>query len=84
MELRLRRAHQAELGRLPDDDARAVRLAELNVQQSIDVLKRHPAIKKASKERGLTLHALLFDLGAGELRVLDDDASGKTGLSSPK
>jgi carbonic anhydrase len=81
---RLRRRHQAELERLPDEDARAVRLAELNVQQSIEVLKQHPAIKKASTERGLTLHALLFDLGVGELRVLDD-ASGKpaTGLWSP-
>jgi carbonic anhydrase len=83
--LRLRRKHKAELERLPDDDARAVRVAELNVQQSLDVLKQHPAVKKAANERGLTLHGMIYDIGAGQLRLLEDIGSGKknNGLWSP-
>ncbi|KAF1977456.1 carbonic anhydrase [Bimuria novae-zelandiae CBS 107.79] len=81
----LRRKHTAELEKMLDDDARAVRVAELNVQQSIDVLKQHPAVKKAVVERGLTVHGMIFDLGKGQLRVLDE-AGGKkgNGLWSPR
>jgi carbonic anhydrase len=81
---RLRRKHKAELARLPDDDARAVRVAELNVHQSIDVLKLHPAIQKAVNERGLTLHGMIYDIGAGQLRLLEETGQKKsTGLWSP-
>lgn len=82
---RLRRKHKAELEKLPDDDARAVRVAELNVQQSLDVLKQHPAVKKAVSERGLTLHGMIYDIGAGQLRLLPETGGGKklTGLWSP-
>jgi carbonic anhydrase len=72
---RLRRKHQAELEKLPDDDARVNRIAELNVQSSIEVLEGHPAIKKAMASRGLTLHGMVYDLGAGQLRLLDSKAS---------
>ncbi|KAF2734273.1 carbonic anhydrase [Polyplosphaeria fusca] len=68
----LRRTHKSELDRLPDDDARALRVAELNVQQSLDVLKQHPAIKKAVNDRGLSLHGVIYDIGHGQLRLLDD------------
>ncbi|KAF2020708.1 carbonic anhydrase [Aaosphaeria arxii CBS 175.79] len=80
----LRRKHKAELEKLPDDDARAVRVAELNVHQSIDVLKHHPAIKKAMNDRGLSIHGLIYDLGAGELRLLEEAGGRKSnGLWSP-
>ncbi|KAF2874466.1 carbonic anhydrase [Massariosphaeria phaeospora] len=80
----LRRKHKAELDRLPDDDARAVRVAELNVQQSIDVLKQHPAVKKAATDRGLTVHGMIYDLGAGHLRLLEESGRKKgNGLWSP-
>jgi carbonic anhydrase len=74
-----------DLERLPNDDARANRVAELNVQQSIDVLKQHPAIRRAIIDRGLTLHGLLYDIGAGQLKTIDDAAGGKktNGLWSP-
>jgi carbonic anhydrase len=74
-----------DLERLPNDDARANRVAELNVQQSIDVLKQHPAIRRAIIDRGLTLHGLLYDIGAGQLKIIDDAAGGKktNGLWSP-
>jgi carbonic anhydrase len=72
-----------ELEKLHGDDA-ATRLAELNVQHSIEVLRQHPAIKRAVSERGLSLHGLIYDIGAGQLRVLED-AGGKrgNGLWSP-
>lgn len=71
----LRRKHKTELESLADDDARAARVAELNVQQSIEVLKQHPAVKKAIHDRGLTLHGMIYDIGEGQLRLLHD-ASG--------
>lgn len=80
----LRRKHKTELEKLPSDDARATRVAELNVQQSIEVLRQHPAIKKAISERGLALHGLIYDIGAGELKMIADAGSKKaTGLWSP-
>ncbi|KAF2648725.1 carbonic anhydrase [Lophiostoma macrostomum CBS 122681] len=80
----LRRKHKAELAKLPDDDARAVRVAELNVNQSLDVLKLHPAIKKAVNERGLTLHGMIYDIAAGQLRLLEETGQKKsTGLWAP-
>lgn len=84
---RLRRKHKSELDRLPSDDARAARVAELNVQASIEVLKAHPAIRRAISERGLTLHGLIYDIGAGSLKIIDNDAAGgkKTnGLWTPR
>lgn len=75
--LRLRREHQAELDALPDDDARAARLAVLNVRRSVQVLREHPAVQKAIVERGRLLHGLIYDIGAGELRVIDE-ADDKT------
>jgi carbonic anhydrase len=82
----LRRKHKSELERLGNDDARAARVAELNVQQSIEVLKAHPAIKRAISERGLTLHGLIYDIGAGSLKIIEDAAGGKKtgGLWTPR
>lgn len=61
---------------LPNDDARSVRVAELNVQHSVDVLKGFPAIKKAMADRELTLHGLIYDIGVGQLRVVNEVGSG--------
>jgi len=67
---RLRRKHWAELKPL-SDDARAARVAELNVHQSVDVLEQHPAIKKAMLERELTTHGLIYNLATGQLKILE-------------
>jgi carbonic anhydrase len=59
-------------------------VAELNVHHSIEVLKQHPAIKRAIIERGLTLHALIYGIGAGELKILAESGSKKAnGLWTP-
>ncbi|CAN9099969.1 unnamed protein product [Alternaria alternata] len=73
----LRRQNKVELDELPNDDARSARVAELNVQQSIDVLKQHPAIKRAIAERGLSLHGLIYDIGAGQLKILEEAGGRK-------
>ncbi|OCL02988.1 carbonic anhydrase [Glonium stellatum] len=80
----LRRKHKGELESLADDDAKAVRLAELNVQQSLDVLRKHPTVSKAINERGLTLHGMIFDIAAGELRVLDQAKKGNGLWTAPQ
>ncbi|CAI6324356.1 unnamed protein product [Periconia digitata] len=81
----LRRKHKAELEKLPDDAARAVHLAELNVHSSIEVLKQHPSIKRAISERGLSLHGVIYDIAAGQLRLLEETGNSKKsfGLWSP-
>ncbi|KAF2787283.1 carbonic anhydrase [Melanomma pulvis-pyrius CBS 109.77] len=80
----LRRKHKTELDKLPDDDARSLRVAELNVQQSLEVLRLHPAVKRAINERGLSLHGMIYDIGAGQLRLLEASGVKKTnGLWSP-
>ncbi|CAN9197350.1 unnamed protein product [Alternaria alternata] len=76
-EILLRRQNKVELEELPNDDARSARVAELNVQQSIDVLKQHPAIKRAIAERGLSLHGLIYDIGAGQLKILEEAGGRK-------
>ncbi|CAN9161187.1 unnamed protein product [Alternaria alternata] len=69
--------NKVELEELPNDDARSARVAELNVQQSIDVLKQHPAIKRAIANRGLSLHGLIYDIGAGQLKILEEAGGRK-------
>ncbi|KAF2136713.1 uncharacterized protein K452DRAFT_322222 [Aplosporella prunicola CBS 121167] len=69
----LRRKHQAELDRLDSDDQRAIRLAELNVRQGLEVLKNNPTIQRAMAERGVTVHGVIFDLTTCELRVLEEE-----------
>lgn len=68
----LRKKHQSHLDEISCSDARANRLAELNVHSSLETLKKNPTVGKAMTERGLTLHGVIYDISAGELRVLDD------------
>jgi carbonic anhydrase len=76
---KLRRKHKEELDKLPNADAKANRLAELNVHQSLEVLRQNPIVQKAINDRGLTLHGVIYDIPAGELLVLED---GKTHVSA--
>lgn len=66
----IRKQCQTELDALPSDDERAVRLAELNVQACLDTLRQNSTVIKAMEERGLTVHGAIYDIGAGELRML--------------
>jgi carbonic anhydrase len=73
----LRKRHKAELEKLSTPDDKANRLAELNVHMSLETLRQNPIIQKAIKDRGLTLHGVIYDIPAGELRVLEEDASAQ-------
>jgi carbonic anhydrase len=73
----LRKRHHAELEKLSTPDAKANRLAELNVHMSLDTLRQNPIIQTAIKERGLTLHGLIYDIPAGELQVLEEHIEGQ-------
>jgi len=66
----VRNAHREELQAIRDDKARAIRIAELNVQQGIDVLMANATIQDAIEERGLDVHGVLFDIGTGRIRDL--------------
>jgi carbonic anhydrase len=68
----LRRQHKDQLDRLATVEERADRLAELNVRQSLEVVKSIPVVANAIKERGLTVHGLIYDIPEGELKSLDD------------
>ena len=67
----LRKKHQQELEGLPDQDAKANRLAELNVRQSVEAVRQNATVQKAVSERGLTIHGVIYDIPVGELHVLD-------------
>lgn len=62
----------AELEKLDNADAMANRLAELNVLKSIEAVKQNPTVAKAIKERGLTIHGVIYDVPTGQLRQLED------------
>lgn len=67
-QLRLR--HAEELEGLEWEE-RWIRFAELNVMQGVEVLRENPDVMLAVKERGLTVHGVIYDLGTGVLRELE-------------
>lgn len=68
----LRRKYQLHLDTLPCNDTKANRLAELNVHHSLESLKKNATVVTAMREWGLTLHGVIYDIPAGELRTLDE------------
>lgn len=63
-------AHADELASIKDDKARAVRVAELNVEAGVKVLMANFVVQEAIKERGLEVHGCLFDIGSGRIKDL--------------
>jgi carbonic anhydrase len=66
----VRNAHREELEAIKDDKARAVRIAELNVRQGVEVLMANVTIQEAIAERGLDVHGCLFDIATGRIKDL--------------
>ncbi|KAI2636636.1 carbonic anhydrase [Xylaria nigripes] len=75
----MRNANKKELAALKDDSARAVRMAELNVEAGINVLMANTTIQEAVRERGLQVHGVLFDLGSGKIRDLGFGTNRRNG-----
>lgn len=55
------------------DEEKALKLVEANVKRGLKVLKENADIIEATKERGLTVHGVVYDIAKGQLRELDDD-----------
>jgi carbonic anhydrase len=66
----IRNAHREELDSIKDEQERAIRIAELNVQCGVDVLMANITIQEAVDERGLDVHGCIFDLSIGRLKDL--------------
>lgn len=66
----LRNAHRDELAAIADEEARVVRLAELNVEAGVKILMANMTIQEAVRDRGLQVHSTLFDIGSGRIRDL--------------
>jgi carbonic anhydrase len=63
--------HDAELGRLPDAEARSRRLVELNVVEQVDHLSKMSVIQRAWKREGRPwLHGWVYDMQTGRLKEL--------------
>ncbi|KAI9811210.1 MAG: hypothetical protein M1827_005542 [Pycnora praestabilis] len=68
----LRHKHSKQLSSLPQKEA-ALKLVELNVLQGVQTLKENGSVIDAIRERGLAVHGLVYDVGSGELKELDDE-----------
>ncbi|KAH9885559.1 carbonic anhydrase [Xylariomycetidae sp. FL2044] len=66
----VRHAHRDELDAIADDKKRAIRIAELNVEQGVAVLMANFEIQDAIANRGLQVHGCLFDIATGHIRDL--------------
>ncbi|KAF2224924.1 carbonic anhydrase [Elsinoe ampelina] len=67
----LRFEHGKELEAAGEDKVR--KLSELNVLNSLEVLKMNPTVIEAVRKRGLQLHGLIYDLKQGKLETLDGE-----------
>ncbi|KAK0641108.1 carbonic anhydrase [Cercophora newfieldiana] len=66
----VRAAHREELDGIKDDAARAVRIAELNVDAGVKVLLANFTITEAIQDRGLQVHGVIFDIASGRIKDL--------------
>ncbi|KAK3052975.1 hypothetical protein LTR09_006039 [Extremus antarcticus] len=66
----LRLKHAEELEGLGWEE-RWKRFSELNVMQGVEVLRQNPDVIAAVRERRLTVHGVVYDLGTGVLRELE-------------
>jgi len=74
---RLAKRHQGELSRLPDDEARRNRLAELNVLESVARVAETPILRRAwARGADLVLHGLIYGIHDGLIRNLDCSITG--------
>ncbi|KAI8626467.1 carbonic anhydrase [Xylariaceae sp. FL1651] len=66
----VRNANNDELMAIKDEKARAIRIAEMNVDAGVKVLMANMTIQEAIRDRGLQVHGTLFDIGSGRIRDL--------------
>lgn len=70
----VRERNLAMLQSLSPDEA-ALKLVELNVRESLNVVTQKSVVLNAIQERGLEVHGLIYDVASGVLRELDTQDS---------
>ncbi|KAJ5544976.1 hypothetical protein N7535_006637 [Penicillium sp. DV-2018c] len=73
--LRQLRARNLELLQSLSPEDAAMKLAELNVREGLNIVKQKSVVLTAIQERGLELHGLIYDVGSGVLSELDTQDS---------
>jgi carbonic anhydrase len=76
--LRQLRERNLELLSSMTTEEAAMKLAELNVREGLNVVKQKGVVLNAIQERGLQLHGLIYDVGSGVLSELDTEDSEET------
>lgn len=66
----IRAQNAEELAGIKNEDSRAVRIAEMNVETGVKVLMANVTVQEAIEDRGLTVHGVLFDIASGRIRDL--------------
>ncbi|KAF4781273.1 carbonic anhydrase [Colletotrichum scovillei] len=66
----VRAQNAKELDAIKNDDHKAVRIAEMNVETGVNVLMANFTVQEAIKERGMTVHGCIFDIASGRIRDL--------------
>lgn len=66
----LREKYASKLAKL-DAAEKAAELGKLNVLAGVDVIKRIPTVIEAMKERGVTVHGAIYDLGSGQVKEIE-------------
>ncbi|KAJ5762272.1 uncharacterized protein N7511_005654 [Penicillium nucicola] len=73
--LRQLRERNLELLQTLSPEEAAMKLAELNVREGLNIVKQKGVVLNAIQERGLQLHGLIYDVGSGVLSELDTEDS---------
>ncbi|KAL8793568.1 MAG: hypothetical protein Q9195_003830 [Heterodermia aff. obscurata] len=68
----LRKKHKASWDKegLSGEDQK-LRLVEENVRQGVQTVREHHDVVAAAKERGLSVHGLVYDVGSGQLKEVE-------------
>jgi carbonic anhydrase len=82
----VRKANEKDLEAIADGKQRAVRLAELNVENGVKMLEANIVVEEAMKERGLKVHGCIYDVGCGLIRDLgcSSDGAGVASVGAQK
>lgn len=74
---RIKEGNKDELESLPDDESRADRLSEINVENQVDKLANTSIVQDAWENgQDLTIHGLMFHLDSGRIDDLGISRSG--------
>lgn len=77
---RLRMQNIKALDAIQDPAGKTKKLVELNVMEGVETLRENPDVVEAQRDRGLTVHGVVYDLATGELvelDVADEDADAR-------